>query len=77
MDSANLGKWLIFIGLGVIGLGIIFLLSSKLGISLGKLPGDIRYQGEKASFYFPVLTSIIISVVLTVIINLILWLFRK
>lgn len=46
-------------------------LSAKFGIPLGRLPGDIRIEGQHGSFYFPLATSILVSVVLTVLLNLI------
>lgn len=46
-------------------------LAAKFGLPLGRLPGDIRIGGENGSFYFPVTTSILVSVVLTIIINLV------
>ena len=46
-------------------------LAVKFGIPLGRLPGDIRIEGEHGSFYFPVVTSILVSVVLTIVLNLI------
>jgi len=46
-------------------------LAAKFGIPLGRLPGDIRIEGENGSFYFPVTTSILVSVVLTIALNLI------
>lgn len=65
------GRILIVIGLLIVLVGIIlFLFGDKLGW-LGRLPGDIRIEGERTRFYFPVVTMIIISIVLTVVINLI------
>ena len=46
-------------------------LASKFGIPLGRLPGDIRIEGENGSFYFPVTSSILVSVILTIVLNLI------
>lgn len=46
-------------------------LAAKIGLPLGRLPGDIRIEGENGSFYFPVTTSILVSVVLTIVLNLI------
>jgi hypothetical protein len=77
MESSNFGKWFIYAGLGLVTVGLLIWLGSKLGISFGKLPGDIHVQKEKFSFYFPIVTSIIASVVLTLLINLIFWLMRK
>lgn len=52
-------------------------LASKFGIPLGRLPGDIRIEGENGSFYFPVTSSILVSVVLTILLNLIARIIRK
>jgi DUF2905 family protein len=58
--------------------GIIFFLiggglylAVKFGIPLGRLPGDIRIEGENGSFYFPITTSILVSVALSIILNII------
>ena len=53
----------------LIGGGIF--LASKFGILLGRLPGDIRIEGENGSFYFPLTSSILVSVILTIVLNLI------
>ncbi len=53
----------------LVGGGIF--LASKFGIPLGRLPGDIRIEGKNGSFYFPVTSSILVSVVLTIVLNLI------
>ena len=52
-------------------------LASKFGIPLGRLPGDIRVEGENGLFYFPVTTSILVSVVLTIVLNVIARLLKK
>jgi len=52
-------------------------LATKFGIPLGRLPGDIRIEGENGSFYFPVVSSILVSVVLTILLNVIVRLLRK
>jgi len=77
LNSSHLGKWLIFIGLGIVIIGILFWASSKIALPFGKLPGDIQVSKERISFYFPIVTSLIFSIVLTIIINLIFWFFRK
>jgi len=69
----TLGKVLVVTG-GVITLaGAVLLMSGKLPL-VGKLPGDIIVRGKSATFYFPVVTMIILSIVLTIVLNL---LFRK
>ena len=52
-------------------------LASKFGLPLGHLPGDIRIEWERGSFYFPLATSILASVVLTILLNLISKFFNK
>lgn len=65
----SLGKLLI-VGGGLIALvGLLVLLFGRLG--LGRLPGDVFIQRENFSFYFPLATMILVSIVLTIIINLI------
>ncbi len=73
----NLSRWLIYIGLGLIGLGLLVWVLGKTGLDLGRLPGDIRIQKEKWGVYFPIVTCIVLSVLLTLLINFLLWLFRK
>ena len=62
-----LGKNLIMMGIVLIILGIIITLGAKLGI--GKLPGDIIIQRGSMRFYFPIVTSIFLSIILTLLIN--------
>jgi uncharacterized membrane protein len=68
----DLGRWLIVIGVILVVVGAVFLLAPKLPW-LGKLPGDISYQRGNFSFYFPLGTCILISIILT----LIMYLFRR
>jgi hypothetical protein len=70
MDQ-NTGKYIIFIGIAVIVIGVlIYFLHDKLHW-IGRLPGDIRVERENFRFYFPIVTMIVISLVLTIVINLI------
>jgi hypothetical protein len=64
-------------GLVLFLLGGGLYLATKFGFPLGRLPGDIRIEGENGSFYFPVTTSILVSVVLTIVLNVIARLLRK
>jgi hypothetical protein len=77
MDGNTIGKWIIFVGLGLILFGFLIWIGSKLGAPVGKLPGDVTFQKGKFSLHFPLATSLILSILLTIIINLIIWLFRK
>ena len=70
MDQ-NTGKYIIFIGIAVVVIGVlIYLLHDKFHW-IGRLPGDIRIEKENFRFYFPIVTMIVFSLVLTLIINLI------
>ena len=66
-----MAKWLITIGIVLVALGLLWPLLAKIG--LGHLPGDIRIERKGFSFYFPLMSSIVVSAVIT----LILWLFRR
>ncbi|MGZ3595310.1 MAG: DUF2905 domain-containing protein [Syntrophales bacterium] len=65
-DFSGFGKILIIIGLVIAGIGFLLLLGGKIPW-FGKLPGDFFYKGKKFTFYFPLATSIIISIILTII----------
>lgn len=69
----TLGKTLIIIGGIIVLAGVVILLAGKIPF-LGKLPGDISIKGKGISIYFPIVTCLVVSVVLTLILNLI---FRK
>jgi len=69
MNLAAMGKMLISFGAIMILVGVGMVLLGKIP-GIGKLPGDIFVQGEHGSFYFPIVSCIILSVVLSVIMNL-------
>lgn len=64
---AEFGKSLMFIGIVIVIIGAVLLFSDKLPFNLGKLPGDISYKKENVSFYFPITTSILISIILSLL----------
>ncbi|MEW6611332.1 MAG: DUF2905 domain-containing protein [Pseudomonadota bacterium] len=66
-----MAKWFVTLGVLLVLLGLLWPLLSRLG--LGHLPGDIRIERPGMVFYFPITTSLLISIVLT----LILWLLRR
>ena len=68
--SPDLGRILLIVGLIVAGLGLLVM----LGVRLGRLPGDIVIEGERGGIFIPIVTMILISLVLTVVLNL---LFRR
>jgi hypothetical protein len=67
----DLGKMLLGIGLFLVLIGGLVLLAGRLGLPLGRLPGDFSYRGKNVSVFFPLGTSILISVVLSVLFYLI------
>jgi hypothetical protein len=58
-----MGKTLVFVGLAVAGLGLLIM----LGLPIGRLPGDMYVRRGNFSFYFPLTTSIVLSIILTLI----------
>ena len=73
----SIARYLMIGGIVLFLIGGGVYLATKFGIPLGRLPGDIRTEGENGSFYFPVTTSILVSVVLTIVLNIVMRLFRK
>jgi len=63
----EIGKALLTLGVVLAGLGAALLLGSRLPFRLGRLPGDIVYQGRNTSFYFPVVTCLLVSAALTAV----------
>jgi len=63
----DFGKFFVFLGLTLLLLGGLFLLLGRTNLPLGRLPGDILYRGKNTTFYFPLATSILISVVLSLV----------
>jgi len=83
LDWNPFGKILIGIGLGIVVLGVLFVVVDRIpGLGsafswLGKLPGDISIKRDNFSFYFPIATSIVLSVFLSLLFYLVGWLFRR
>jgi hypothetical protein len=65
----GLGRTLIVVGLVIVAAGVLLTLAPRIPW-LGRLPGDILVQRERFSFYFPIATSIVVSIVLTLLLNL-------
>jgi hypothetical protein len=73
----TIARYLMIGGIALFLIGGGVYLAAKFGIPLGRLPGDIRIEGENGSFYFPVTSSILVSVILTIVINVFIRLLRK
>jgi hypothetical protein len=67
---SDLGKLLVVAGVVAIVTGIALMLLGRANIPLGRLPGDIVYRGKNTTFYFPLATSILLSVVFSVVLYL-------
>jgi len=67
----ELGKVLMFFGAALIGMGLLLFFLGKTSLPLGRLPGDILYRGKNTTFYFPLATSIGLSLLLSVLLYVI------
>jgi hypothetical protein len=66
----DLGKLLVVVGALFVLIGLAIMLVSRSGVPLGRLPGDIVYRGKNTTVYFPLATSVLLSVVLSVVLYL-------
>jgi hypothetical protein len=64
-------RYLMLAGIALFLIGGGVYIAAKFGIPLGRLPGDIRIEGKNSSFYFPITSSILVSVILTILLNLV------
>ena len=67
----EIGRILVVLGIALAVIGGLIMLLGRSGLPLGRLPGDILYRGKNTTFYFPLATSIVISIVLSVIVFLV------
>ena len=63
----NLGKMIILLGAILVAVGMLFVLLGRTGLPIGHLPGDIIYRRRNFAFYFPLTTSILLSIVLSLL----------
>ena len=63
----DVGKLLITLGLVLIVAGALLTVLGRANLPLGRLPGDIVYRGKNSTFYFPLATSVVVSVVLSIV----------
>ncbi|HSA61057.1 MAG TPA: DUF2905 domain-containing protein [Nitrospiraceae bacterium] len=82
-EWSAVGKLLIGIGAGIVLLGLLLIAADRVpGLGsvfswLGKLPGDLSFKRDNVSFYFPIATSLLLSVVLSLLFYVLGWLFRR
>jgi len=63
----DIGRMLVFVGGLLLVLGLIVILAGKVHLPIGRLPGDIVYRGKHTTFYFPLVTCILLSVILSLV----------
>jgi hypothetical protein len=69
----SIGRMLIALGVFLVVLGLIVTVGERLPLRLGRLPGDIYLRSKHTTFYFPIVTCLLLSLVL----SLVMWLFRR
>jgi hypothetical protein len=69
----DLGRTLVFVGGLLLVLGLMLILAGKINLPIGRVPGDIVVRGKNSTFYFPLMTSIVLSVIL----SLVLWVVHR
>jgi Protein of unknown function (DUF2905) len=67
----ELGKVLVFLGALLVVAGVVVMVVGRLNLPLGRLPGDFLYRGKNTTVYFPLATSLVVSVVLSVLLYLV------
>ncbi len=67
----DVGKIFVFLGVILLVVGAIFLFLGRSGLPIGRLPGDFLYRGKNTTFYFPLATSLLVSVVLSLVLYVI------
>ena len=77
MDLSTLGKGIVVLGVILVVVGGLFWLLAKTGLPLGRLPGDIHIERGGLSCYVPIVTMILLSVVLTILLNVIIRLLNR
>lgn len=63
----DLGRMLVFVGGLLLVFGLVLVLAGKVNLPIGRLPGDIVYRGKNTTFYFPLMTSILLGVILSLV----------
>ena len=63
----GLGRMLVFLGGLLVALGLMLILAEKINLPIGHLPGDIVIRGKNSTFYFPLMTSIVLSILLSLV----------
>ena len=76
-DIPSFARWIIIAGLVLIMVGVLIAVASRVGIPLGRLPVDILIQGENASCFVPIASMLVLSLLLTIILNILIRIFNR
>ena len=68
---SDLGKLLMVVGVALVAAGLLVTFLDRMSFPLGRLPGDIVYRGKRTTIYFPLVTSLVVSVVLSIVFYLV------
>ena len=63
----DLGRMLVFLGGLLLVVGVVLIFAGKMHLPIGRLPGDIVYRGKHTTFYFPLVTCLLLSVILSLV----------
>jgi hypothetical protein len=77
MDLSSLAKGIIILGLFLVLAGVLIWLLGRSSLPLGRLPGDLRFQGQNLSCYAPLATTILLSILFTIVLNLVIRLLNR
>jgi hypothetical protein len=77
MDFSTLGKGILILGLVLVLVGGLFWILGRAGLPLGRLPGDIRIERDGFSCLVPIASMILVSILLTVLLNIVIRLFNR
>jgi len=67
LNMTDIGRLLIVLGFVLVAVGLVLTMAGRAHLPLGRLPGDIVYRGKNTTFYFPLATSVLVSVVLSIV----------
>jgi len=66
----DLGRMLVVLGAFLLVLGVVVILAGRVNLPIGRLPGDIVVRGKNTTFYFPLMTSVVLSILLSLVLYL-------
>lgn len=77
MDLSSVARWIVLTGIGLIVLGGALWLAARSGLPIGRLPGDLHWETNGLTCFFPLASMILLSLLLTLLLNIIVRLFNR